>query len=118
MAEEAVTRTRTKPTGTSQAMADEVIDHAGMFAGYLHKFVAWRREHLHQVVQPGINRGGPAAVRAGQEEQVLAVLDTMATWLDAGAPGPGTILTEAEKEHWRWARDNGLPVADEIKGQL
>jgi hypothetical protein len=45
-------------------------------------------------------------------------LDDLADWIDEQEPGFVAPLTAEQKSHWRFARDAGLEVPEEIAAQL
>ena len=93
----------------------------------LRKYTAYRRQvltaeraELAANTNAGINTGRLMAFdrNAAVAMGVLGELDALADWIDAQEPDYVAPLTDADKTQWRWARDHGLEVPDDIAEQL
>lgn len=85
----------------------------------LRAFVAYYRAELQRISgPPGVNRGGSGPIIAARAEGALMVVEALADWLAEGQPSPAAVLTNEERERWKWAKRNGMPVPAEIEAQL
>jgi hypothetical protein len=86
-------------------------------AAAIRSYIGYRKAQL-RAPRLGGSPGGPAAIAAANALGWLNELDRLATWLEGGLPSDGTVLTEEEISHWRWAKNANLAVPDAILRQL
>jgi hypothetical protein len=125
MTEEKSTRTSAKPVTEEQKaqLAAKTVPattpgkQPSSLDDLLMGFIMFRRSQVY-VPRLGGNIGGAAAIEAAKSEAVLGELEKLVMWLRDGAPNPQQRLSEAEKEKYRWALQQGLEVPEEIRVQL
>lgn len=83
----------------------------------LKSYVTYRLEQLH-ISRLGGNAGGSAMIAAADETGFLRAVSHLIGWAEAGKPDPASVISEEQKERYRWARDEGMPVPAEILRQL
>lgn len=87
-------------------------------ADKIRKYAEFRERNI-KVSRIGGNAGGSQMIDSAAEMGFLRNLLRFADWLDAGAPEAGVILTEEEKAHWRWVKDQGVfPIPKDVEAQL
>lgn len=112
---------QTSPTGTSEPDPNPAV--TALFtdksvADKIRKYVEFREKNIH-VSRIGGNAGGSQMIENSAEMGFLRNLLKFADWLEAGAPAAGVILSEEDKAHWRWVKDQGgIPIPPDVAAQL
>ncbi len=108
-------------------MRPTMQDEAKREANQLRRYVEYRKAQLVAERQELLLRstGGMSAGalvnfdrRAEMVMTSLEELGKMAEWIESGGPEYVPPLGEADKAHWRWARDRGQDVPEHVLAQL
>ena len=89
----------------------------------LERYVAYRRAQVQKSIDD-ITYGPFSTGNVNRSESlrtlsiVLTEFELLADWLKKGQPGIKTVLSEEQKEHYRWAVSQGFDVPPEIRVEL